>query len=573
MSKTGDGHGPEKVWNIPGLALLVKTLRALRSRGVRGTFRMASAYLDHRKTMKRIAGIPIETGLQVILAGPSAERPQAPRIAVQAHIFYPDLAGEIIENLNHIPYRFDLFVSTPDQSQTAALSTLFTQNCKAEKVHVQSFPNRGRDIAPMLAQLAPVIGHYETICHIHTKKSTTNGFGEPWRRFLFRHLLGGAEYIRAVFAEFERDNHLGLIFPPAYPALKFLMGWNGNKGGVKRLLKRIGVVVDLSDCPAFPAGNMLWARTAAVEKLFSAGLAMGDFPPEKGQVGNTPAHAVERAWSVVARAAGYGYRQLYNNIPPQNENNAQTGKNLLLFAHYDAQNIISSDDLAYLKSLTEIADELIFLSNSPLSAAELAKTDGIVARTMLFDNEGFDFGAWKKALECLEKEKTLTQYDHLILVNNSCTGPTRSLKNVFSQMRAKGSDFWGLTLHPERAAAQTQDKKPIHRHLQSYFLVFAKKAFTHEAFTGFWETVSLHSQLEDVIQNCENVLTKTLADAGLHYSAYIEESAELCVWLKNYALLYEMPYEMLIAGSPLLKKKYVHYAGAEEQAAVRRFID
>ena len=66
--------------------------------------------------------------------------------------------------------------------------------------------------------------------------------------------------------------------------------------------------IDLPDEILFPAGDMLWMRTKAVEKLFRLNWSERDFPPEEGQVDCTIMHAIERLWLYIAKENGYGYQ-------------------------------------------------------------------------------------------------------------------------------------------------------------------------------------------------------------------------------------------------------------------------
>ena len=66
----------------------------------------------------------------------------------------------------------------------------------------------------------------------------------------------------------------------------------------------MGTDRELPEQLAFPAGNMFWARTAAVKPLFALNLKQSDFPQEAGQEYATLAHQIERAWVYVAQAMG-----------------------------------------------------------------------------------------------------------------------------------------------------------------------------------------------------------------------------------------------------------------------------
>lgn len=532
-------------------------------------------YANINTLSKAICDIPFDGGVKVVTDNQAAAAPAeasasaTPAIAVQVHLFYTDLVGEIIENLNFIPYPFDCYISTDTDSKAKTIKKEFAENCKAVNVYVSRVENRGRDIAPFIRQMSPVIDRYDYICHIHTKKSLTVDWGDCWRKYLYKHLFGSREYLTALFGEFAENPKLGVVFPDTYPALKRFAEWGSNEPLVQQLFDRLGVRAAFDNNAVFPVGNMFWARTSAVRRMFTSNITNKDFQEEDGQTNLTLAHAIERAWVYLARYEGYEHRKLFNNTAPA-VTVSNKHKNLLLFAHYDRDNIMSDDDVKYLKSLTDISDNIVFITNSKLSESELAKAKKYAVKTLCRDNSGYDFGMWRDAILSY-KAAELEQYDNLILVNNSCYGPYHSLSHVFDEMTQRKDDFWGLSLFPYLADGSFINEPHINEHLQSFFMTFTKKAFTHRSFVEFWRNLKVYNELNAVIKNCENVLTKVLSDAGLTYSAYVRECGTLCEWLGNYSLPYEYPYQMLLAGLPLLKKKYKDHADKDEQTAAEFF--
>ena len=64
------------------------------------------------------------------------------RIAVHAHIFYLDLAEEMAAHLRHIPFAFDLLVSTADEPARIACEAVFRSLHRVERLCVRVTPNR-----------------------------------------------------------------------------------------------------------------------------------------------------------------------------------------------------------------------------------------------------------------------------------------------------------------------------------------------------------------------------------------------------------------------------------------------
>jgi len=243
------------------------------------------------------------------------------KICIQIHLYHIDLIHEIIMNLNYIPFPFHCYISTDNDEKIAIIKNEFNKECKnADKVIIEKFENRGRDVAPFIEQMKKKINNYDFILHIHTKKSITcNGFRDYWRKYLYRNLLGSVENIYRIFGEFLADKNLGLIYPETFSPLLPNINWadksqniQQSKDDVLNYLKRIGVEMTLSEAPEFTAGNMFWARTKAVKKAFGDKIKFSDFPVETGQLDMTLAHFIERSWVYLAQYEKYKTKKIFN---------------------------------------------------------------------------------------------------------------------------------------------------------------------------------------------------------------------------------------------------------------------
>jgi len=276
-------------------------------------------YANINTVAKAVFDIPFDSDVKVLSErAPTMEmeefqKDDKPRIAVQAHIFYTDLLSEIIEQLNQLPYAFDLFITTNTEKKKKAMLPVVRKKCKCRQVSILVLPNRGRDVAPFLVQMAPEIDKYDYVCHIHTKKTVTADYGDTWRKYLFHNLFGSSEYLKRLFYLFESEDKLGIIMPEMFPEVREHAKWTGEHGNIRILLKRMGIDCTLPDALDFPAGNMFWAKTVAVKPLFMLGLKQNDFPVEDGQRYGTLAHQIERSWVYVAESSGYGVCHVMNS--------------------------------------------------------------------------------------------------------------------------------------------------------------------------------------------------------------------------------------------------------------------
>lgn len=494
---------------------------------------------------------------------------EQPRIAVQAHMFYLETMEDIIPSLNEIPYSFDCYISTDTDEKAVKIRAEFEKSCTAKNVFVKVCENRGRDVGPFLEQMNDAVKQYDYIGHIHSKKTKTGDYGDGWRKYLFKHLFGNSEYLKCVFNEFEADEKLGILFPETYPLLIKQAEWGGNKPGCETLLKKLNIEIELPDEPVFPVGNMFWAKTEAVKSLFDARLTQKDFPEEAGQVNLTLGHQIERIWVYLAKNNGFKFGKIFNNFAEKYEKNV---KRCSVYVHYDSDNVISDNDVEYFKRIQNISDKTVFVTNSLVSDKELDKirlyADEIIQR----ENEGYDFGGWKAAINKIGWNE-LQKYEQLLLTNNSLVLTKIPFESMFSEMDAKICDFWGVTEFPYLNDGSFIGKDCIPKHLQSFFQVYNTNAISNSKFQDFWDNMVCYNEYEKVVGNQETQLTKKLEDEGLIGEPYLLDSAQMCGMIGNYSLPFSYPYEMCVLGMPFIKKKAFNLADMQEIDKLNVFLN
>jgi glycosyltransferase involved in cell wall biosynthesis len=229
--------------------------------------------------------------------------PAALRVALQLHVYYPDLLPEIVEGLARNALRPDLFVSVT--TEDAAVQVRAALRGVADVVHVEVVPNRGRDIAPLLTQFASRLAVYDIVGHLHAKKSVIvadASIGERWRRFLLGNLLSGAGgMMDRIVGRMAQDPSIGLVFPDD----PYLVNWTANRAGAQSLGRRLGIAGDLPRHFVFPVGTMFWARVDAIRPLLALGLDWPDYPVEPLPYDGSMLHALERLLPFVAERQGF----------------------------------------------------------------------------------------------------------------------------------------------------------------------------------------------------------------------------------------------------------------------------
>ena len=237
------------------------------------------------------------------------------KIAIQVHLFYEELIIDILNKTNNIPCKFDLYISIFNKTIKEKIETFIKKNSKANKYEVKLFPNKGRDILPLLIQLKNVIKNYKYFCHIHTKKSLHIILGEEWRNYLYNNLLGNNEIISEILTEFENNEKLGFIYPEPYYKILNIFGmqkYDSNYKYMNFIIKKLFFKYIISNNYfEYPIGNMFWAKVNAVYQIFNFNKRY--FPKEKGQLNLTIMHAIERLWLFIVKINGYYYKKIFKH--------------------------------------------------------------------------------------------------------------------------------------------------------------------------------------------------------------------------------------------------------------------
>jgi FMN phosphatase YigB (HAD superfamily) len=226
-------------------------------------------------------------------------------IAVNIHVFYPDIFDEIIRHLKNMPYKYDLFITVNNAIVEELISRKidnlgpFLGTCK-----IVVIPNRGRDISSLVATFANDIIKYDYVCHLHTKKSLSSQIdGHSWRRYLFKNCMGSSVTIRRIFGIFSSFPDVGIVYPQTYKEILYWgHTWLSNKAVSASLLRQLHIDVNLESYVDCPTGSMFWARTKYLKPLLKLGLDSYDFPEEAGQSDGTLAHAIERTFVLVVKS-------------------------------------------------------------------------------------------------------------------------------------------------------------------------------------------------------------------------------------------------------------------------------
>ncbi len=179
---------------------------------------------------------------------------------------------------------------------------------------------------------------------------------------------------------------------------------------------------------------------------------------------------------------------------------------IAVFVHYDGKGQVDDYVVTYLQGLNAAGFRIWFMSNTPrLGPESLARVTPLVARVHRRNNFGFDFGAYKDGILSVFETDTPRQ---LVLCNDSVYGPLQPLATVLALATSEGADAWGMT-----------ESYEIRYHLQSYFMLFNKRAIEHPSFLKFWREAPYVDARGWLIHHGEIGLSQALIGAGLNMRA------------------------------------------------------
>jgi lipopolysaccharide biosynthesis protein len=177
-----------------------------------------------------------------------------------------------------------------------------------------------------------------------------------------------------------------------------------------------------------------------------------------------------------------------------------------VFVHFDRRGIVHEFVHYYLEEIARTGFVIVFVTNGPpLSRTDLERVARVCGVVLRRQNVGRDFGAFKDGIAAIPD---LARLEALLLADDSVYGPFHDLGDVIGRMPMAEADVWGIT-----------DSWDQSFHLQSFFLLFGRRALASAAFGRFWRQVRYVQSKSWIISHHEVGLTRALTAAGLRCRA------------------------------------------------------
>lgn len=273
-------------WNEWAEGTMLEPSQHLGHAVLKRTVEVLSMYSNNKKNVDKFPAYGIK-------------RTRNTNLAVVIHLYYTETWPKIFEKLKvldatDIPY--DIFISINIKDIDFKEEIL---KYKPE-AFIKIVPNRGRDVLPFMivAQRLKTAG-YKYVLKIHSKKSLHRSDGKDWFDGVINNLLPNKDVVKSVVDSL--DSGTPMIGPAGHlVSLDRHMGSNG--GHLSSIFNKLDINPDFNkpEKYCYFAGTMFWARIDALETLIDLHFTPEDFESEEGQIDGTMAHAVERAFGVMA---------------------------------------------------------------------------------------------------------------------------------------------------------------------------------------------------------------------------------------------------------------------------------
>jgi rhamnosyltransferase len=242
-------------------------------------------------------------------------------VAVCAHVYYPDMAEELLALADNIPCVYDFIATTETQAKKEAIERVAAKHKNVGKVIVRVVEqNRGRDMSALFITCRDLFidDHYDVVCRLHTKKTPHlhRGRGNVFKRHMFDNLLNSPGYTANVLDMFRDKPWIGIATPTVIQMSFGTLGhaWGSNRERTMELAEKLGISANFDrDTPIGTFGSMFWFRPKALRKLFEHEWKWNDFEAEPYPLDGSLGHALERLITYAAQDAKYTTQQILSS--------------------------------------------------------------------------------------------------------------------------------------------------------------------------------------------------------------------------------------------------------------------
>ena len=164
---------------------------------------------------------------------------------------------------------------------------------------------------------------------------------------------------------------------------------------------------------------------------------------------------------------------------------------VLIYVGFDAKSELKPHVIGQLEVFQKLGYQIVFVSTSLyLESNQLELLRNSCHVVIHRKNLGYDFCSWKLGYQVLSSNRGAIE--SLILMNDSCLGPSFDLDNVLRQMRQSTGAVFGITKSYE-----------IDEYIQSYFFHFGKDLIRVGLVDQFFDRVRILNSKWSIVRYLE----------------------------------------------------------------------
>lgn len=222
-----------------------------------------------------------------------------------------------------------------------------------------------------------------------------------------------------------------------------------------------------------------------------------------------------------------------------------------VFVLFNEKGIVEPYVEILIRSIQEFLTECIVIVNGEINKEEKKKLHRYSKRVFQRCNIGYDGGAYKDIFLKFLKDEEWSQWDEIVLMNDTFYGPFFPWDRIFEVMeKEEKCDFWGLSSHHGGIEENLFGQQVISPHVQSYFLVIKKRMFMNSAFLAFWNELQYPKDFKEAVKNFEIHFSEYFSKKGFRYSSWLD--------IQNKQHNEKTIFEMIMKRNfPIMKRKAV----------------
>jgi rhamnosyltransferase len=224
------------------------------------------------------------------------------------------------------------------------------------------------------------------------------------------------------------------------------------------------------------------------------------------------------------------------------------GKRLLIYVVYDPRGDVE-DYIPYaLERLRPHCAQILAVVNGALTERGRPQLEPVTDQVIERENRGFDIWGYKTGLDAMQDK--MSEFDEVLLVNDTWFGPVRPFAPVFERMENRPLHFWGMTDHMRVEPHPFTQTGYLPYHLQSYWVGVRKEMFLSQEWRDYWRDLPEMSSYSDAVVKHEGVFTEHFTRLGFSGEVAFPTLTDK---VENHAVLYAE--QLLDEGCPTLKRR------------------